>query len=90
MECVTANKVNLETSALLLPISMTALTVANIKHIITVTVTQVENKYGHVYVYGRYGRVQLSVYISALRGPGFWSKPGPARSPRAGPGRAST
>ena len=23
-----------------------------------------------------------------MRGPGFWSKPGPARSPRAGPGRA--
>ena len=26
--------------------------------------------------------------LSALRGPGFGSKPGPARSPRAGPGRA--
>ena len=30
------------------------------------------------------------IYTSALRGPGFWSKPGPASSPRAGPGRAST
>ena len=29
-----------------------------------------------------------AIATSALRGPGFWSKPGPARSPRARPGRA--
>ena len=32
--------------------------------------------------------LEYCIQASALRGPGFWSKPGPARSPRAGPGRA--
>ena len=32
--------------------------------------------------------IQLLHTYSALRGPGFGSKPGPSRSPRAGPGRA--
>ena len=50
LECVRTKTFYLESCALLLPISMTALIVANIKHMIAVTVTWTGNKYGQVYV----------------------------------------